>query len=189
MEAIKFKHANVEFAKDQDEYKTLPALKMESEAGEVVTCWKLTFFERLKILFTGKLWLTMLTFNKPLTPCFLSLVSADHFVTAHDLAKPQNFSSQWQRILWFFGIAWHNTFQNECTTDFNCCAKVGRKCWWRISEDNPFSKWLLVVASSSVLIIFFGWLIATLVVISLAAVCFALLLLYVFNPIGLWTRK
>jgi hypothetical protein len=39
----------------------------------------LTFRERLRLLFTGKLWCSLLTFNKPLTPSFFSTKKADLF--------------------------------------------------------------------------------------------------------------
>lgn len=32
-----------------------------------------------------------------------------------------------QTILWKLGVAWHNSFSNECTPDFNCCAKKKAK--------------------------------------------------------------
>lgn len=39
----------------------------------------------------------------------------------------------WQKILHFLGVAWHNSYSNECTSDFNCCEpSIGRKSWLRI---------------------------------------------------------
>lgn len=61
MDVVKFPECNVTYAKDQPEYQSLPALKMPD--GEIVTCWRLSIIERLKILFTGKIWLSVLTFN------------------------------------------------------------------------------------------------------------------------------
>ena len=72
MEPKQFKEANVTFANDQPEYKPLPAFKNKSPQGEVVTCWNLSFRERLRILFKGEIWLSLLTFNNPLTPTFLT---------------------------------------------------------------------------------------------------------------------
>ena len=66
MEPISFSAANTIFAKDQPEYLPLPAYRDPS--GEVVTCWRLSWRERVKILFTGRLWFATLTFNKPLQP-------------------------------------------------------------------------------------------------------------------------
>lgn len=63
---IAFKEHNVIIAKDQRQYKQLPA--HSSKDGKVVTCWKLSFTEWWKFLFTGKMWLTVLTFNNPLQP-------------------------------------------------------------------------------------------------------------------------
>ncbi len=73
MKAVKFKHQNVVFAKDQPEYLPLPALKIDSPTGEVISCWKLSFKERVKIIFTGRVWLSLMSFNRPLTPSFMSV--------------------------------------------------------------------------------------------------------------------
>ena len=72
MTPIKFPEANVTFAKDQSEYQPLPAFKSDTQQGEVVSCWQLSLKERLRLLFTGKLWVSLLTFNKPLTPSFFT---------------------------------------------------------------------------------------------------------------------
>lgn len=77
MKPIEFKEHNVVFAKDQPEYLPLPAFKNESAQGEVITCWKLSFRERLRILFKGELWLSLMTFNKPLTPVFPTTKKSD----------------------------------------------------------------------------------------------------------------
>lgn len=66
MKPIDFTETNVMFARDQSPYLPLPAYK--SEDGEVITCWQLSFVERIKILFSGKMWLRVLTFNYPLQP-------------------------------------------------------------------------------------------------------------------------
>lgn len=73
MKPIKFKHQNITFAENQLEYMPLPALKIDSQNGEVVSCWKMTFIERVKVLITGKVWVSLLTFNKPLTPSYLAV--------------------------------------------------------------------------------------------------------------------
>lgn len=70
MDIVKFPECNVTYAENQPEYRSLSALKMED--GEIVTCWKPSIRERLKILFSGKIWLNVLTFNKPLQPLLMS---------------------------------------------------------------------------------------------------------------------
>lgn len=67
MQPTQFEESNVEFAKDQDEYLTLPAWR-SPDGEEVVTCWEMTWVERLKLLFTGRLWLRQLTFGGALQP-------------------------------------------------------------------------------------------------------------------------
>jgi len=66
MKAIKFDKVNVELAKDQDDYITLPAQVRKD--GEVISCYKPTFIERLRILFGENLYISQLTFNSPLQP-------------------------------------------------------------------------------------------------------------------------
>lgn len=56
----------VVYAKDQPEYIPLPAWK--GEDGTVVTRWHLSPWERFRVLFGGSIWLTLLTFNRPLQP-------------------------------------------------------------------------------------------------------------------------
>ena len=77
MEAIKFKEANTAIAKNQDEYKTLWAFKDDSPQGYTITCWKLSFTERLRVLFSGKIWRNDLTFNKPFTPTYMTTKKGD----------------------------------------------------------------------------------------------------------------
>ncbi len=66
MKVIDFKECNTVYAEDQPEYLPLPAHK--SDDGVVTSCWGLNIKERLKVLFSGKIFLQVLTFNKPLQP-------------------------------------------------------------------------------------------------------------------------
>ena len=70
MKPIEFEGSNIIFGKDQEPYKPLPALKFDSK---IISCWKLTWRERIKILFTGKMWTAILAFNKPLQPISLTI--------------------------------------------------------------------------------------------------------------------
>lgn len=87
MKTINFKHQNTIFAKNQPEYNPLPALKLDTPEGEVISCWKLNFKERLKILFTGKLWVSLMMFNKPLTPMFMSVNRKKVYIHPDDNIK------------------------------------------------------------------------------------------------------
>jgi hypothetical protein len=73
MKPIEFKGQNIVFAKDQLGYFPLPAHKAGDEKGTVVFCMHLSFRERAKVLFTGKIWSSLLTFGKPLTPSFFTV--------------------------------------------------------------------------------------------------------------------
>lgn len=69
---VKFPEHNIVFAENQPEYQPLPAMRKKGIEGEVISCWKLSFTERLRLLFTGKLWVSLWTFNKPLTPSYFT---------------------------------------------------------------------------------------------------------------------
>ncbi len=78
MKSLEFKHQNVVFAKDQPEYRPLPVLKvtvprleLNDPDGHVVFCMGLSFKERLRVLFLGKIWVSLMTFGE-LTPTFLT---------------------------------------------------------------------------------------------------------------------
>lgn len=79
MKPVKFKHQNVVFAENQPEYAPLPALKIEGTEGVVISCWKMSFRERFKVLFTGRVWLSLMSFNNPLTPSYVSVNRDDVF--------------------------------------------------------------------------------------------------------------
>ena len=78
MKPSKFPEQNVTYAKDQPEYGNLPAFK--DEDGVVISCWKLSFRERLRVLFRGYVWLSLHSFNKPLTPSLITTKKSDVFV-------------------------------------------------------------------------------------------------------------
>jgi hypothetical protein len=66
MKPVKFHGSNVVFAENQKEYLPLPAHRTDD--GRVTSCWQLSFKERIKTLFSGRLYIQMLTFNAPLQP-------------------------------------------------------------------------------------------------------------------------
>jgi len=66
MKAIKFKDANATFAENQQEYQSLPAHKTVN--GETTFCFELDEEELRQVRETGRIWLTVLTFNQPLQP-------------------------------------------------------------------------------------------------------------------------
>lgn len=85
MKPIEFKGQNTVYAKDQPEYQPLPALKADD--GQVISCWKLSFRERIKILLTGRMWLSLMSFNKPLTPSFMSVNRDEMFALETETDK------------------------------------------------------------------------------------------------------
>jgi len=93
MKPVEFKHQNIVFAKDQPEYMPLPALRIDSPQGEVVSCWKMSFKERMKVLFFGRVWLSLMSFNKPLTPSYMSVNRKDVYSHPDDLVR-------WHKLFW-----------------------------------------------------------------------------------------
>jgi hypothetical protein len=71
MKPIDFKDSNHKFAEKQKEYITLPGYMDEN--GIFISCWKLTFFERIIVLLKGKIFLSTMTFFKPLQPQRMSV--------------------------------------------------------------------------------------------------------------------
>ena len=63
MKNIKFEESDIMIAKGQDEFKALWAY-MDDEV--TVSCYELSWKERLKILFSGKLWIGQANFGMPL---------------------------------------------------------------------------------------------------------------------------
>lgn len=84
MKPIKFKYQNTVYSKNQSEYQELPSLKLDTAEGEVISCWKLSFKERIIVLITGKIWLSLMSFNNPLTPSFLSTKRKEVFTVLND---------------------------------------------------------------------------------------------------------
>lgn len=78
MKPKEFSEANVVYGKGQPEYKPLPAHK--TEEGEAIFCFELDEEERKRIAQTGELWVSLLTFNQPLQPIFITINKSDLFI-------------------------------------------------------------------------------------------------------------
>ncbi len=92
MKPIKFKQQNKVYAEDQPQYQPLPVLKIDDVEGNVISCWELSFKERLRVLFFGKIWMNLMSFNKPLTPSFLATNRKEVF------SIPEDQISNWQKF-------------------------------------------------------------------------------------------
>lgn len=80
MRPIEFAGHNLVFAKDQPEYQPLPAHRAPD--GTVITCWQLSWRERLRVLVTGRIYFSQLTFGQPLQPQLPSVSVPSQVVTA-----------------------------------------------------------------------------------------------------------
>jgi len=68
-ELIEFPEQTMVYAKDQPEYRPLPAHR--TLEGQVTFCWRLGWRDRLRVLWSGLIWHQVLTFNQPLQPQLL----------------------------------------------------------------------------------------------------------------------
>lgn len=76
MKPVTFPDVTVTLAKDQPPYVPLPAFMDEEQT---ITCWQVSWRERMQLLVTGRLWLAQLNFGRPLQPQLPSVKSPfDH---------------------------------------------------------------------------------------------------------------
>lgn len=87
MKPKKFQEANVVYGEGQPEYKPLPAHK------KAIFCFELDEAERKKIAETGELWVSLLTFNQPLQPIFITINKSDLFIQPDATQQTDNESS------------------------------------------------------------------------------------------------
>lgn len=74
MELVKFKGHNRVFAEHQPQYIPLPChVDPKDTHGRLTCCWRLSWKERFKLLFSGMIWHQVLTFHEPLQPQLLLL--------------------------------------------------------------------------------------------------------------------
>lgn len=73
MKLVEFEEQTVVIVKDQPEYLPLPAHEFNDAEGRIAFCWQMNRKERLKVLFTGRVWHQVLTFNQPLQPQMLEV--------------------------------------------------------------------------------------------------------------------
>ena len=72
MKPIEFPEQTMVWAKDQPPYLPLPAY---NDDRETISLWALTWRERIRALFTGRLWLRQLNLGNPIQPQAPSLQS------------------------------------------------------------------------------------------------------------------
>ena len=79
MKPIKFKEQNVVYAQDQPQYMPLPGYRVSTDVpeGNFVSCWKPSFWDRIRILFGGNVWVETWTFWKKLQPTKLTTIKKE----------------------------------------------------------------------------------------------------------------
>ena len=81
MKPLEFKEQTHVVAKYQPQYGDLPAFIEKDGMGQVVFCMGLGFWERLQILITGRLWVSLCMFGKPVTPTFFTVYKDEILTT------------------------------------------------------------------------------------------------------------
>jgi hypothetical protein len=94
MKPIEFKEVNKVFAKDQPEYNPLPCFHKDSKEGDVVSCWQLSDEELQKVNRTKVIWLSLWSFNKPLTPSLITVNKTDVIDCIEEQPKYEPFSKE-----------------------------------------------------------------------------------------------
>ncbi len=85
MKPIEFPGFNITFAKNQPEYLPLPCYR--DSQGTIIICWKGTWRDRLRFLFTGQVWQTVMTFGQHLQPITIETVRAS--ITTYETGSPE----------------------------------------------------------------------------------------------------
>jgi len=76
MNPVSFKEQNSTHGETQPQYVALPTHSVVGDPeGRVISCWNLSFKERMILLFTGKIWVSLLTFKHPIQPQLLEIKS------------------------------------------------------------------------------------------------------------------
>lgn len=77
MKLIEFPEQTVVIAKNQPEYLPMPAHVAKDQGMTTTVCWKLSWMERISVLFGGVIWHQMLTFGEPMQPQMLQTFKPD----------------------------------------------------------------------------------------------------------------
>jgi len=73
MKIAEIENPDLVIAKDQKEYLPIPCHRFDGEDGRIAFSWKLSFLERLIVLFTGTIWHQVLTFKAKFQPQLLTV--------------------------------------------------------------------------------------------------------------------
>ncbi len=90
MKPVRFKEQTNVLAEDQPQYLPLP-VKINLESGEIVSCWKLSWRERFKLFCTGRVWVSISTFGRPMQPVYIT-------IEKEDLIEPTNKKSYYTKL-------------------------------------------------------------------------------------------
>ena len=88
MHPVPFKEMNMVFAKDQPEYEELPGYR--DQDGMVISCWTASWRERVWFFLFGRVWVSILTFNRPLQPIMLQVEYPFESVEMVEPVEPAN---------------------------------------------------------------------------------------------------
>ena len=112
MEPIDFKEKTGVAGKDQPEYLPLPIWQDKDDPRcRVISCWGMSFWERVKVLFTGRVWLSLYTFGAPIQPQslqvdfpFVKNPIRNHKKPEKPVKKPGKFVKDWRYAAVTIGV-------------------------------------------------------------------------------------
>ncbi len=85
MNIASFPEQNIIIAKDQRPYSSLPAFITRDTI--VISRWRLSFWERIKLLWYGHIWCQQMTFGQQLQPQQLSIEKPEMDNTTVEISK------------------------------------------------------------------------------------------------------
>lgn len=88
MEPITFPEQNVVIAENQPPFLPFPAF-VDLRTSTVVGCWRLTLLERIRVLWTGRIWQSVLTGGTALQPQLLDATKPPYVVKGPPIEELQ----------------------------------------------------------------------------------------------------
>lgn len=77
MQPTEFPESNAVLGEGQPEYTPMPVYRYVGDEGRTVSVWRLSFWERLRLIFTGRIYVQVLTFRTPIQPQLLTVEKPD----------------------------------------------------------------------------------------------------------------
>lgn len=82
MKAVRFPECNTVFAEGNEDHETYAFVDNSKKGNkDIVSCYRLSFLERLLVMVTGRMWVNITSFNGKLHPMRLSIIKQTMILT------------------------------------------------------------------------------------------------------------